>query len=77
MPKRSSTRAAAALMSGASPGCTQPCQMSILRLCIPGPGTGHPPVRNAHAQVSGQQRSQGLPGAQQCSEPVPVRYQCT
>ena len=39
MPKRSSTRAAAALMSGASPGCTQPCQMSILRLCVfPGQG---------------------------------------
>ena len=46
-------------------------------MCIPGPGAGHPPARNAHAQVSGQQRSQGLPGAQQCSEPAPVRYQCT
>ena len=33
-PNRSNTRAAAALMSGASPGCTQPCQTSILRLCV-------------------------------------------
>ena len=41
--KRSNTRAAAALMSGASPGCTQPCQTSILRLCVFA-GQGLPPA---------------------------------
>src|SRR5207247_829526 len=44
MPMRSSTRAAAALMSGESAGCTQPASASIFRACR---GAGQAPVLNS------------------------------
>src|SRR5438034_1041736 len=47
MPMRSSTRAAAALMSGESAGCTQPARASIFRACR---GAGQAPAAAVEVQ---------------------------
>ena len=66
MPRRSSTRAAAALIDGASAGCTQPPSTSILRAWR---GAGH--ARRGSASCAGSSASalRGSTGAAQLPDP--------
>ena len=69
MPMRSSTRAIAASMFGASDGCTQPSSTSILRACR---GAGHAPAARAPGMRSRQlARQQPREHARRASAPSP------
>ena len=69
MPRRSSTRAVAALMSGNSAGCTQPASTSILRACrarrpdAPRAGARAAPCRCSAAGSSGRSQLAELAAA--------------
>ena len=72
MPMRSSTRAIAASMFGASEGCTQPSSTSILRACR---GGGHAPAgcasRNAIGELARQQALDHAAQRQRAAEQRP------